>query len=344
MAPYIETNPHFIRPLQPDLEDQHSHPPTTPRVSLPPHRQGQHTSSPAPRFTPPPPRHGERVTPPPPRHGKRGRKHPPTPIAVPPGPPQHLQIHEHSPPPHQGPKPFSNDSRTAQPQLQGHQPLPGVQVPHHQDNPHQAHGDETPGHRRIFVPAPQKTQPLAWLTAVFCAIFWIIIFLGGLAVLIVYLVFRPRSPKFDVSSATLNFAYLDMGNLLNADMTLLTNFTNPNHKVRIDFSYIVIDLNYGGKLIATQYIEPFSAAKAESRFTYVHMVTSQVGLSLKESQWLQKQISSNGVVFDVKALIRARSDLGSFLKYSYWLYGHCTIMVTGPPNGVLTAHRCKTKR
>ena len=42
---------------------------------------------------------------------------------------------------------------------------------------------------------------------------------------IVCLVFRPQSPHFDVFSVTLNAAYLDLGYLLNADLTMLANFT-----------------------------------------------------------------------------------------------------------------------
>ncbi|KAJ6313469.1 hypothetical protein OIU77_014879 [Salix suchowensis] len=134
------------------------------------------------------------------------------------------------------------------------------------------------------------------------------------------------------------------GSLLNADLSVLANFTNPNKKVSVDFSYMVIDLYYGSTLIATQYIEPFSAERAESRFVNVHMVTSQVRLPVLESERLQEQISKNGAIFAVKGVFRVRSKLGTLLKYSYRLYGHCTIMVTAPPDGVLRATKCRTKR
>lgn len=162
--------------------------------------------------------------------------------------------------------------------------------------------------------------------------------------LIVYLVFRPQSPHFEVSSATLNAAYLDLGYLLNADVTVLANFTNPNKKVHVDFSSMIIYLYYGSTLVATQYVEPFSAAKAESKFANIHMVTSQVQLPMAETQRLIKQMESNGVIFEVKGVFRARSKLGSILRYSYNLYGYCSIMVTRPPGGVLIKRKCRTKR
>lgn len=161
--------------------------------------------------------------------------------------------------------------------------------------------------------------------------------------LIVYLIFRPRIPKFDVSTATLNAAYLDMGYLLNADLTLLANFTNPNKKVSVDYSYMYVELYYGRTLIATQAIEPFSAPRTAARFANLHMVTSQVRLSELEIQRLKRQTLNNGVIFEVKGFFRARSNLGGFLRYSYWLHGQCTIMVRRPPDGVLSAKKCKTK-
>lgn len=163
-------------------------------------------------------------------------------------------------------------------------------------------------------------------------------------VLIVYLLFRPRSPKFEVSNASLNAAYLDMGYLLNADMTLLANFTNPSKKATVDFSTVVIQLYYGNTLIATSYIDPFSEMKAEYKIKAVHLISSQVWLRSAESQRLKQQMNDNKIIFEVKGLLRTRSSLGTFFRYSYWLYGHCKIAVTGPPSGILVAKRCKTKR
>ncbi|KAJ6981280.1 hypothetical protein NC653_024627 [Populus alba x Populus x berolinensis] len=252
------------------------------------------------------------------------------------------QLRDPHPQPH-GPK---HDSEPhVPPRNQDQDRGTGVTLPQHQErNPRQPSGLVGRPAQFSGLPKPGGTKPLIWLGAVFCAILWIVIFLGGLIVLIVYLVYRPRSPRFDVSSASLNMAYIDAGSLLNADLTVLANFTNPNKKVSVDFSYMIIDLYYGSTLIATQYIEPFSAERAESRFVNVHMVTSQVRLPVLESTRLQEQISKNGAIFDVKGVFRVRSKLGTLLKYSYRLYGHCTILVTAPPSGVLRATKCRTKR
>eukprot|EP00257_Ricinus_communis_P010306 XP_002530053.2 NDR1/HIN1-like protein 13 [Ricinus communis] len=291
------------------------------------------------------------LTPPDPRHGGGGYS---TPWLFPQQPDEAHRVHNpqrgskyHSPwiplPQLQDEHPKQPDSAkvtSPQHQEEDHHPLhprdPSLPPAHQENCPRQSSGLRTP--------APQRTRPITWLAAAFCAIFWIVIFLGGLIVLIVYLVYRPRSPRFEVSNVSLNAVYVDAGSLLNADITLLANFTNPNKKVAVDFNHIIIDLYYGNTLIATQYIESFSTARAQSVFANVHMVTSQVLLPLGESAQLQEQSNKNGIIFNVKGVFRVRSNLGSFLRYSYRLYGHCTIMLTAPPSGVLRATRCRTKR
>lgn len=147
-----------------------------------------------------------------------------------------------------------------------------------------------------------------------------------------------------MAGATLNAAYLDMGYLLNADVTILANFTNPNKKVNVNFKHIIINLSFDGVPIATRYIDHFHVRRAQYHLANIHLVTSQVRLSPIHSQKLKKQIESGKVKFDIKGLFKAKSKLGNVLKYSYSLYGHCSIVMTGPPNGVLVAKTCGTKR
>ncbi|KAG4912681.1 hypothetical protein JHK82_053271 [Glycine max] len=107
---------------------------------------------------------------------------------------------------------------------------------------------------------------------------------------IVCLVFRPQSPHFDVFSVTLNAAYLDLGYLLNADLTMLANFTNPNKKVHVDFSSVIIYLYYGSTLIATQYVETFNAARLQSRCDFLKTAALPVTIFLLT---LERVVASN---------------------------------------------------
>lgn len=342
MSRHPETNPHFIpqqRPTQPQARP-------IPSQQLPEADGGA---------APPPPSQ--------PRIDRRSRRQ--RPVILPQYPSQ--QDHEsrplhpeteaqYSPEQHREPRPQdpvtpSRDPSQQNPdrRVQFHSPLeqhgrrahPEPTSPPQRLPPLSRPSQQQPGLR---VPGLQKTKPLTWFAAVFCVIFWVIIIVGGLIVLIVYMVFRPRSPRFDISSVSLNAAYLDMGYLLNADVTVLANFTNPNRKVDVDFNYLVINLYYEDTLIASRAISPFSAASMQTMFADVHMVTSQVRLPLKDSQKFAQQVQTNGIQFQLKGYFRTRSKLGSFLRYSYWLYGKCSFIVTAPPSGVLVARSCRTKR
>ncbi|KAE9602862.1 hypothetical protein Lal_00049767 [Lupinus albus] len=252
---------------------------------------------------------------------------------------------QHEDQPHQPPQdhrgqPSQVNFQEQSPKHHGSSMLPPLER-HHGHRKKPDHGRRPLG---IGVDSSQKSKACTWCGIVFCLIFWFVLIIVGLIVLIVYLVFRPQSPHFDVSSVTLNAAYLDLGYVLNADVTLLANFTNPNKRVHVDFSSVIIYLYYGSALIATQYVEPFSAARNQSRFAAIHMVSSQVQLPLGESQRMAKQMESNGVLLEVSGVFRAQSKLGKILRYSYNLYGHCNIMVTRPPVGVLLKKKCRTKR
>ncbi|KAG5000082.1 hypothetical protein AAZX31_08G129300 [Glycine max] len=338
-----ETNPHFSRSSQPEYVDDHD---TEPYPLVP--RRKRHgkpsTQVAAPIPVALPPEHEDRV---PLRTRPQHEDHVPLQPATKPIP----QDHPHPPPPiPQEPRHGKQRSPRRQPTNQGFRPVkpkvnfqeppPSADVP--PEPRQQPHRD--PRLSGIKLPKEQKSQPLTWLGACLCVIFWLIIIIGGLIVLIVYLVFRPQSPHFDVSSVTLNAAYLDLGYLLNADLTMLANFTNPNKKVHVDFSSVIIYLYYGSTLIATQYVEPFNAARLQSRFAYIHLVSSQVQLPLRESQRLVKQMEGNGVILEVRGVFRARSKLGSILRYSYNLYGRCSVMLTRPPDGILLKKKCRTKR
>ncbi|XP_010320946.1 uncharacterized protein At1g08160 [Solanum lycopersicum] len=333
MSRQRETNPYFLPPHVPPLEQQHEpqHPPFS----------SQFPPSNAKNQTPHEPQHPPFSSQFPHSNAKNQTPHEPHSPGDSyfPSPTMPVSTRHSQPQLHSGPQPHSTGHNS---HLPTPVPPPRQQQQHSGSRPHSQHHRHSSG--LVRVPTRRKTRPFAWLVAGFCALFWVMVIVAGLAILIIYLVFRPRNPKFDITSATLNAAYLDMGYLLNADITILANFTNPNKKGRVDFHYAILDLYHGGHLLASSYMDPFSTMSHESRFQDVHLVSSQVRLSLEQSQQLKKEVDNGRVKFEVKGLFRARSNLGSFLQYSYWLYAQCTIVVTSPPTGVLIGRKCTTKR
>ncbi|PWA63398.1 von Willebrand factor, type A, Copine, Zinc finger, RING/FYVE/PHD-type [Artemisia annua] len=215
-------------------------------------------------------------------------------------------------------------------------PVPGG-LPHSRPTPTTHHGPGVSHYPSppLRVPPQRKTKGLAWLVAICCALFWIIIILGALILLIIYLAYRPHYPKFDISSASLNAAYLDLGYLLNGDMTLLANFTNPNKKVNVEFRYMVVNLYFEGTLIAAKYVDPLSVSPRGYKLRDVHMVSSQVPVSRKHVAELNEQIRTDRIMFEARSYLRTTSNIGGFFRYSYWLYGHCKFVVSAPPSGIL---------
>ncbi|KAK1406072.1 hypothetical protein QVD17_35592 [Tagetes erecta] len=266
-------------------------------------------------------------------------------------PSSHLPIS--SPGPVSGPRPEPGSRPEPEPVLgprPGSRPgqvfIPPRAPPHSRPSPITHQGTPTSHYLSppIRVPPPRKTKGLTWLVAICCVLFWIIVILGGLILLIVYLAYRPRYPKFDITSASLNAAYLDLGYLYNGDLTLLANFTNPNKKVSVEFRYMVINLYFEGTLIGARYVEPLSVSPKGYRLRDVHLVSSQVPFSRTHVAHLNEQMRLGRIMFEVKSYLRTTSTLGGFFRYSYWLYGHCKFVMSGPPSGIMVVKSCVTKR
>ncbi|WOL15585.1 hypothetical protein Cni_G24366 [Canna indica] len=192
--------------------------------------------------------------------------------------------------------------------------------------------------------APRPTHPTAWLLAACCAVLWVAIILGGIAILVVYLAFRPRYPRLEIAGVTLNGAYLDAGTLLNADITILANFSNPNEKVDVSYSYMQLDLYFHGAMIATQAVEPFDEQRGQAVLRSVHMMSSQVPLTPAAAKAWSDGTMGQGVAMEVVGSFRTKSVLAGWMHYTYWLHRHCKIAVGAPPNGALLSSSCAAKR
>ncbi|PON74622.1 Late embryogenesis abundant protein [Trema orientale] len=218
----------------------------------------------------------------------------------------------------------------------------------HQPRPYQQR------YRRQTLEAPydrqlvrqKRVHPCAACSAV---IFCVFLTLAALAVFIIYLIFRRWGPRFEVSTVTtLNGLNLTTkGGLLSANLTLVTNFTNPNKKAGVDFKHIVVELYFGTTIIAAKNIEPdLSAPKGGTRSVEVDMVASGVQLSEVENEIrrLKRQMVKDKVVFEVWVTFLVHTKFGRLVRYSYWMRGRCIFVLKKPPHGVLLSTRCNTKR
>ncbi|KAJ1704143.1 hypothetical protein LUZ63_003922 [Rhynchospora breviuscula] len=188
----------------------------------------------------------------------------------------------------------------------------------------------------------KRTSTLAWCMTLVCAIFWLAVILCGLAVLVVYLVYRPKTPQLKIAAATLNAGYIDTGNLLNADITLLANVINPNKKVDIYFSYLQMDMYFQGIMIGTQVIDAFYEPRGGANLKNLHIITSAVPLPLQVAQeWGNgTQDGGGGVALHLQGRFRTRWLFGRWLRFTNWLKPGCKILMGPPPNGVILRTNC----
>ena len=198
-----------------------------------------------------------------------------------------------------------------------------------------------PYHYQAQLHPQRSVHPCA---ACFAVIFCLLITLAALAILIIYLIFRPWSPLFGFSTATtLNGLTLQKGNRFSVNLTLVTNFTNPNKKAGVDFKYVVVELYFGESTVATKNIEhDFSASKGGTGSIEVDVVANRVHLTEFDSQGLKRQMVKNKMEFEVKGNFLVHTRFGPLVRYSHWMHGQCSIILTKPPHGVLISSRCNT--
>ncbi|KAI0501752.1 hypothetical protein KFK09_016697 [Dendrobium nobile] len=189
----------------------------------------------------------------------------------------------------------------------------------------------------------RRTNPFIWFAAFLCVILIVLLIAAGILTLIIFLIIKPRNPSFDTTSATLNAIYLDSPAYLNADLTFLANFSNPNTKIDVVFEYASIELYFLNRLVAAQLLPPFVQRRGEAKLQAVHMISSQVYLPPEIALELVTQVRTNRVFYSVRGTFRVRAIFGVG-HLSYWLYGRCQIELTSPPSGVLVARSCRTKR
>ncbi|KAI3820445.1 hypothetical protein L1987_07992 [Smallanthus sonchifolius] len=195
----------------------------------------------------------------------------------------------------------------------------------------------------LYLRKHRRTNPAIWCSAIICLIFCILFISFGIAILIIFLVVKPKTPVLDTSHATLNVIYFDSPGNFNGDFTFVANFSNPNKKLDVKFEHAVMQLYFEDSLIATQSIQPFSQRRKETGVVVIRFVSSLVPLSSNHARELQKQVLSNKVFYSVIGTFKVRASLGA-VHFSYWLHGRCELQMSSPPYGSLMARTCRTKR
>uniref|UniRef100_A0A0D9V9B0 Late embryogenesis abundant protein LEA-2 subgroup domain-containing protein n=1 Tax=Leersia perrieri TaxID=77586 RepID=A0A0D9V9B0_9ORYZ len=213
----------------------------------------------------------------------------------------------------------------------------------------------------IFPVRKQKgKRPVAFCFTACCILFWLLVIALGSAVLVIFLLYHPQSPKMRVTSATLNAGYIDelgsggggaggeLGSTggpraLNADVTVLAAIYNPNTKLHVVLRYMQLDLYFEGSMIATQAVwpAPLHEGPRGSVLRSVHLVVSEVTVTQEDvSVWQNATAKGGPVVLHLAGRFRTVLIFGRWFKYKYWVRPQCTLWLDPPPSGALRHVRC----
>lgn len=280
--------------------------------------------------------------PPPPRRGARGFSSTKTIERVSTIPPDH---NGRSPPQGQHYSPTTTQPHFPQGQQQ-YQPHYSPPQPGHQQHQNQ-HGKSP----LILPPRRGKRRPAAYIFTFCCIFFWLLVIGIGGAVLAIYLIYHPQPPKLRVNDATLNSGYIDelrtrtgrQTLTLNADVSVLASFYNPNTKIDIVLRYMQLDLYFEGNLVGTQAVWPAPMRQAPKGFVLrsVHIEVSEVRLSRGDAlSWRNATLKGGPVALQLAGRLRTEMDFGKWLPFRYWIYPRCSLWFDPPPSGALLRARC----
>ncbi|KAJ7971655.1 Late embryogenesis abundant protein [Quillaja saponaria] len=177
-----------------------------------------------------------------------------------------------------------------------------------------------------------------------------IIILGGLAILIFWIIVQPRHFKFYVTEANLTqFDYSTTNNTLYYNLALNITVRNPNKKLSFYHDRNEARAFYGGHRFSTydvtthlnsfrQYDKSSSALKAEFKGKQL------VFLNNDEVEEFNRQKSAGVYDIDVKFYMRIRFRLGDFITGDYKPNVKCGLEVPFSANGTSPATVFETKR
>ncbi|XP_062206268.1 uncharacterized protein LOC133908291 [Phragmites australis] len=196
----------------------------------------------------------------------------------------------------------------------------------------------------------KQTETVAFCFTACCILFWFLVVCIGLAILVVYLLYRPHPPRLRVTTATLNAGYIDqlpppnVGLALNSDLYVLAAIYNPNTKIDVVLHYMQLDLYFEGRLIGTQAVwpAPLHERPGDSALRNVHLVVSEVTMTREDVAVWENSTTKGGLVqMQLVGRFHVQLNFGRWLPFRYWVYPSCSLWLEPPPGGALRRARCR---
>lgn len=169
--------------------------------------------------------------------------------------------------------------------------------------------------------APPRHSKLLRIIAI---VLLVLIVLVGLAVLIIWLVIKPRNLKYSIEDGSIKgFNLTD--NHLNSNFSFVLRGHNPNGKVSIYYDKIEVSVLYDDQTVAFDTVEPFFQPHGNVTRLGLNLVAKDASLVKTAAKDLSLEKSSGEVEWEVKMKAKIRFKVGS------WKLRRRTMRVTCEP-------------
>lgn len=168
---------------------------------------------------------------------------------------------------------------------------------------------------------PKRPNLLRFIAMIALAL----IILVGIAVLIIWLVLKPKHLEYSVEDAAIHNFNLTDANHLYANFDFTLRAYNPNSKVSIYYDSVEVSVRYEDQTLATNAVQPFLQPHKNVTRMHVRLTAQTVALYESVPKDIRLERSSGDIELDV--LVRARIRF----KVGVWKSKHRTMKILCSP-------------
>ncbi|BAT86988.1 hypothetical protein LR48_Vigan09g252700 [Vigna angularis] len=154
----------------------------------------------------------------------------------------------------------------------------------------------------------KRSNLLRYLAMVILAL----IILVGIAVIIVWLVLKPKKLEYSVENAAIHNFNLTDANHLYANFDFTIRSYNPNSRVSIYYDSVEVSVRYEDQTLATNAVQPFFQSHKNVTRLHVGLTAQTVALYESVPKDLKLEKSSGDIELDVLVRARIRFKVGSW--------------------------------
>ncbi|KAK7328002.1 hypothetical protein VNO77_22096 [Canavalia gladiata] len=163
---------------------------------------------------------------------------------------------------------------------------------------------------------PPQSQPQAGkpnrsiLLRYIAMIILFLIILVGIAVLIIWLVLKPKRLEYSVEDAAIHKFNLTDANHLYANFDFTIRAYNPNSRVSLYYDSVEVAVRYEDQTLATNAVQPFFQSHKNVTRLHVGLTAQTVALYDSVPKDLRLERSSGDIELDVLLRARIRFKVG----------------------------------